>query len=204
VGSRIDVSMLESLVEWMGNPLYYGFEGQEPAQRSGASHPSIYPYGPFLAGDGRTVLFGVQNEREWAIFCQLVLDRPALVNDPRFCSNALRSANRSELRQLIESAFGCLTASAVIERLDIAGIGNASVNTMQDVWAHPQLAARDSWVMVDSPAGPIPAMKPPARSDAFDGCMGAVPALGSHTESILRSLGYGAEAIQALRAQSVV
>lgn len=204
VGSRIDVSMLEALTEWMGNPLYYGFEGQEPAPRSGASHPSIYPYGPFLAGDGRTVLFGLQNEREWAIFCQLVLDRPALVSDSRFCSNALRSANRNELKQLIESAFSGLTAAAVIERLDIAGIGNASVNTMQDVWSHPQLAARNSWVTVDSPAGPIPAMKPPARSDAFESCMGSVPALGSHTESILASLGYGADAIQGLKSQGVI
>lgn len=204
VGSRIDVSMLESLVEWMSNPLYYSFGGQEPAPRCGASHPSIYPYGPFLAGDGGTVLFGLQNEREWTTFCQRVLGRPALVSDPRFCSNAARSANRCELKQLIESAFGGLTAPAVIERLDIAGIGTASVNTMQDVWAHPQLAARDSWVMVDSPAGPIPAMKPPARSDAFDSVMAAVPSLGSHTESILRSLGYSSEAIQELRTQGVV
>ncbi len=204
VGSRIDVSMLESLAEWMGNPLYYGFEGQEPAPRSGASHPSIYPYGPFLAGDGRTVLFGLQNEREWALFCRLVLNRPALVSDPRFCSNTLRSANRSALKPLIESALGGLTASVVIKRLDIAGIGNASVNTMQDVWHHPQLAARDIWVTVDSPAGPIPAMKPPARSDAFDSCMGAVPALGAHTESILSKLGHSAEAIQALRNQGII
>lgn len=204
VGSRIDVSMLEALTEWMGNPLYYGFEGQEPAQRSGASHPSIYPYGPFLAGDGRTVLFGLQNEREWNLFCERVLNLSTLANDARFYSNALRSTNRQELKQLIELIFSELTSTEVIALLDKAGIGNASVNTMADVWSHPQLAARGSWVSVDSPVGPIMAMKPPARSDAFESSMGAVPALGQHTDSILASLGFGAEAIDALRAQKAI
>lgn len=203
-GSRIDVSMLEALAEWMGNPMYYSFEGQPPAARCGASHPSIYPYGPFLAGDGRTVLFGLQNEREWASFCRQVLEQPELMRDERFASNAVRSTNRQALKDAIEAAFSALNATQVIERLDLAGIGNAAVNTMQDVWTHPQLAARGRWAEVDSPAGPIPALKPPASSDAFEAHMGGVPALGSHTDIILTGLGYSAEAIAAMRSAGTV
>lgn len=203
-GSRIDVSMLEALAEWMGNPLYYSFEGQPPAPRSGASHPSIYPYGPFQAGDGRTVLFGLQNEREWAAFCQMVLNRPELQTDARFASNQQRSENRVALRAEIENSFRSLKASQITQRLDAAGIGNASVNQMEDVWRHPQLAARQSWARVDSPVGPIEALRPPGRSDAFEHVMGAVPALGAHTDTILGELGRSSEAIAVLRRQGVV
>lgn len=204
VGSRIEVSMLEALAEWMGNPLYYAFDGQEPASRSGASHPSIYPYGPFEAGDGRTVLFGLQNEREWAEFCRVVLGQPELVSDQRFHSNAVRSVNRDELKRLIESIFAEMTGTEVIERLDQAGIGNASVNTMHDVWRHPQLAARDGWVEIDSPGGPIPALRPPARNSAFNSCMGAVPELGAHTQSILDELGYSPADIAELQNSNAI
>lgn len=203
-GSRIDVSMLEALAEWMGNPMYYSFDSQPPAARSGASHPSIYPYGTFQAGDGRTVLFGLQNEREWASFCQQVLDQPELMRDERFASNAVRSTNRQALKDVIETAFSTLSATQVTERLDRAGIGNAAVNTLHDVWDHPQLAARGRWAEVDSPAGPILALKPPASSDAFEAHMGGVPALGSHTDTILAGLGYSAEAIAALRSAGTV
>jgi itaconate CoA-transferase len=203
-GSHIDVSMLESLCEWMGNPLYYGFAGQPPAARSGASHPSIYPYGPFLAGDGRTVLFGLQNEREWASFCEKVLGRSDVAVDPRFETNAKRSANRVELKALIEELLAPFDAAQVTARLDAAGIGNAAVNTIADVWQHPQLHARGRWSEVGTPTGPIPALKPPASSDAFDCRMGDVPALGQHTEAILRELGFGADAVAALQAARAV
>jgi len=196
-GSHIDVAMLETLAEWMGNPLYYGFDGQPPAARSGASHPSIYPYGPFTAGDGKTVLFGLQNEREWSAFCAKVLQRADVATDERFDSNAKRSANRIALKSLIEELFQPLSAARVIERLDAAGIGNAAVNTLAEVWAHPQLQARDRWRQVDTPAGAIAALKPPAASDGFDHRMGGVPALGQHTDAILRELGFDAEALRA-------
>jgi itaconate CoA-transferase len=203
-GSRIDVSMLEALTEWMGNPLYYGFEGQAPAPRSGASHPSIYPYGPFQAGDGRTVLFGLQNEREWATFCQKVLQEPAFLTDARYASNALRNANRAALRSDIEKAFSSLTAQDVTDRLDDAGIGNASVNNITDLWNHPQLAARQAWVNVPSAAGLIPAMRPPGRNDSFEHHMGAVPALGEHTALILQELGFPSESITRMRQEGAI
>ena len=203
-GSRVEVSMLEALAEWMGNPLYYSFDGQAPAPRSGASHPSIYPYGPFRAGDGRTVLFGLQNEREWQAFCGSVLARPQLLADARFASNALRSDNRDILKAVIEDIFAAWSADQITERLDAAGIGNATVNSMDALWAHPQLAARGRWTEVGSPAGPIAALKPPASSDAFECRMGAVPALGAHTDTILAQLGQGPEAVAALRDQGIV
>src|SRR3954466_3519036 len=128
-GSHIDVSMLESLTEWMGFPLYYAYQGQTPPPRSGASHATIYPYGPFAAGDGKTVMLGLQNEREWKAFCDKVLRQPALATDPRFENNTQRNANREALATLILSVFADLEAEQVIARLDEAQIANAHVNT---------------------------------------------------------------------------
>ena len=203
-GSAIDVSMLESLGEWMGNPIYYAYEGQPQAPRSGASHPSVYPYGPMATGDGKTVLLGLQNEREWVTFCRDVLQRPEVATDVRFDTNTRRSDHRVELKALIEEIFRPLTAAQVIERLDAAGIGNASVNQIADVWKHPQFAARGRWVEVGSPAGPIPALKPPGGSDAFASRMDPIPALGEHTDAILAELGYGTADIARLHAARAV
>jgi len=203
-GSAIEVSLLEALAEWMGNPLYYGYDGAPQAPRSGASHPSIYPYGPLTCGDGKTVLLGLQNEREWATFCREVLQRPEVATDPRFDANSKRSDNREQLKAVIEEIFGPLTAAQVIERLDGAGIGNASVNNIADVWQHPQLAARGRWVEVGSPAGLVPALKPPADVDSFEYRMDPIPAVGQHTDSILAELGYGAADIARLRAERAI
>jgi len=203
-GSAIDISMLEALAEWMGNPLYYSYDGQPQAPRSGASHPSVYPYGPMATGDGKTVLLGLQNEREWVTFCREVLQRPEVATDPRFDTNTKRSDNRVQLKALIEEIFRPLTAAQVIERLDAAGIGNAAVNTLADLWRHPQLAARGRWVQVGSPAGPIPALKPPADNDRFDCRMDPIPALGEHTDSILAELGYDTDEISNLHAAGAV
>jgi itaconate CoA-transferase len=203
-GCRIDVSMLESMVEWMGYPLYYAFDGQTPPPLAGASHATIYPYGPFPAGDGKSVMLGLQNDREWKLFCEHVLLQPELATDDRFAANSQRSARRAELRELIIAAFSKLSAAEVIERLNGAGIANAQMNTMADVWAHPQLQARERWREVGTPAGTIPALLPPGAPSAFDARMDAVPALGQHTETILRELGYDAARIGALREAQVV
>ncbi|MCF8153300.1 MAG: CoA transferase [Rhodoferax sp.] len=203
-GQRIDVSMLESLTEWMSYPLYYAFDGAPPPPRTGASHATIYPYGPFAAGDGKTVMLGLQNEREWKIFCDKVLLQPELAAEARFASNAKRSAARDELSALILQAFASLTAAQVAERLETAGIANAQVNTMAEVWAHPQLKARGRWRQVDTSAGTIPALLPPGSWQHGEPRMDAVPALGQHTDAILSRYGYSAEAIAALREQGAV
>ena len=198
-GSHIDVSMLEAMGEWMGYPMYYAYDGAPPPPRTGASHASIYPYGPFAAGDGATVMLGLQNEREWKIFCDAVLQRPEVATDPRFDSNAQRNANRTALQALILGVFAGLTVAQVVERLDAAGIANARVNDMADLWAHPQLQARQRWCSVGTPAGEVPALLPPGLNSAFDYRMDAVPAVGQHNAAILAELGWSAEQIDALQ-----
>jgi itaconate CoA-transferase len=203
-GCRIDVSMLEAMTEWMSFPLYYAYDGAPPPPRAGASHATIYPYGPFPAGDGRSVMLGLQNEREWAVFCDKVLLRPELRTDERFCSGPLRSLNREALRAIIVEVFSSLTAADVVGRLDEAQIGNARMNDMHDLWAHRQLAARQRFVEVDSPVGPIKALLPPGAPEGFDVQLGPIPAIGQHTDAILAELGYGADAVDRLRAEGAV
>ena len=188
-GSHIDVSMLESLTEWMGFPMYYSMDNAEAPPRSSASHATIYPYGPFAAGDGGVVMLGLQNEREWVLFCQDVLLQTELATDVRFDSNAKRNAHREELQNIILQVFASLTTPQVIARLETANIANARMNTMADVWAHPQLQARERWMQVDSPAGPLPALLPPGKQTAFDYRMAAIPRVGEHTEAILKEFG---------------
>ncbi len=203
-GQCIDVSMLESLTEWMGYPLYYAFEGASPPPRAGASHSTIYPYGPFPAGDGKTVMLGLQNEREWKVFCDSVLLQPALAVDERFSTTAKRSEQREALRSIITQAFSTLTAVEVAQRLEATGIANAQVNTMQEVWDHPQLKARDRWREVSTPAGPIPALLPPGSWQHSPPRMDGVPALGQHTDAILTTLGYSTARIAGLREQGAI
>jgi len=203
-GQRIDISMLESMVEWMSYPLYYAFDGAAPPQRTGAAHATIYPYGPFPAGDGRVVMLGLQNEREWQVFCERVLERAELASDPRFASNAARTAAREALRAIIVETFAGLTAEQVTARLDRAQIANARVNTMAEVWAHPQLRARARWSEVATPSGPVPALVPPGARDASDVRMDAVPALGAHTDALLAELGFDAAAIARLHRDGAV
>lgn len=192
VGSRVDVSMLESLVEWMGYPMYYAYNDAPQPPRAGASHSTIYPYGPFPTGDGGTLMLGLQNEREWALFCEKVLMAPELASDERFSANPKRSANREVLRQIIIDGFATLTLDEVVERLEAAQIANARVNDMHGVWQHPQLRARDRWCEVDSPAGRLPALLPPGRNAAFSPRMDPVPGLGEHSQVILEELGFAA------------
>jgi itaconate CoA-transferase len=204
VGCRIDVSMLESMVEWMSFPLYYAYQGAEPPVRAGASHATIYPYGPFPAGDGKVVMLGLQNEREWAVFCDKVLGRPALKTDPRFASGPRRSQARAELYAIIVEAFSTMSAEQIVARLDEAQIGNARMNDMHEVWSHAQLHARGRQVDVLTPVGLVKAMLPPGVPDTFEPRMDPVPALGQHTDAILAELGYPQPAIAALREQGAI
>ena len=206
LGMHIDVSMLESMVEWMGYPLYYAFDGAAPPPRAGAAHATIYPYGPFPAGDGKIVMLGLQNEREWQVFCDKVLRQPDLASDPRFASNSARTAARRQLHAIIVEVFSKLTAEEVIARLEQAQIANARMNDMRELWEHAQLKARQRWTEVETPAGKIPALLPPGITGAsgYAPRMGAVPALGEHTRIILEELGYESEAIDRLAGERAV
>ncbi len=203
-GATLDITMLESLGEWMGFPAYFTAYGGIAPRRSGAYHATIVPYGPFPAGDDGTVFLSVQNEREFARFCELVLGNANLAADPRFASSPARLQNREALHAVIERAFARLTTAEVIARLDRADIANARLNSIEDFWRHPQLEARDRHATVGSPAGPIEALKPPFNLDRFAPRMEAVPAVGEHTRAILQELGYDDAALVELERSAVI
>ncbi len=203
-GAALDVSMLESLGEWMGFPAYFAYYSGEEPKRSGASHAAIAPYGPFTCGDGEIVFLGIQNEREWARFCEEVLERPGMAEDERFASNSQRVANRAELHVEIEDVFGQLTEERAIERLEGAGVANARMRTVRQFLDHPQLEARDRWREVGSPVGPLQALVPPAMFVGVEPVMDPIPEVGEHTEEILAELGCDEETIAALRREGAV
>jgi itaconate CoA-transferase len=188
-GATVEISMLESLGEWMGFPMYYAWYGGQSPERSGASHAAIAPYGPFPCAGGEQVFLGVQNEREWAVFADKVLDAPELAADERFVTNSLRVAHREDLNAEIARAFSTVSADDAIDRLEAAGIANARLRDLAGLVGHEQLAARNRWREVDSPVGPIKALVPPATLDGDEPVMGPIPAPGQHTEHILAELG---------------
>ncbi|HSK99031.1 MAG TPA: CaiB/BaiF CoA-transferase family protein [Rubrobacteraceae bacterium] len=203
-GATLEVSMLEALGEWMGFPAYFaGYGGEEPP-RTGASHAAIAPYGPFECGDGEVVFLGIQNEREWERFCEVVLGQRALADDQRFASNSERVANRDDLHEEIEATFEKLSSQGVIERLEEARIANARMRTVRDFLDHPQLEARDRWREFGSPVGPLRALLPPAIMNDTEPVMAPIPDVGEHTAAILAELGYDSDAVAALRRSGVV
>jgi itaconate CoA-transferase len=203
-GGRVEVTMLESLAEWMGYPLYYAhFSGAAPP-RTGPDHATIVPYGRYRTGDGKSVMLGVQNEREWANFCEKVLDQPALASDTRYNSNIKRNERRAEIAALIDKVFLKLTTPQLVEKLDAAGIANAHINTPEELWAHEQLKARNRWREMDSPKGKLPVLLPPATHGEFDARIGAVPEVGEHTERVLREIGLADAEIAALKADGAI
>ena len=203
-GATLDITMFEALGEWMGFPAYFTAYGGAAPPRSGAHHATIVPYGPFRAGDGGSIFLSVQNEREFARFCEIVLVHAALATDPRFASSPARFANRAALHTEIERVFSTLSADQVVERLEAADIANARLNGMDEFWRHPQLAARSRWAKVGSPGGAIDALKPPFNLSDFEPRMDAVPALGEHTRPVLAELGHTQAEIDGLAAAGAI
>jgi itaconate CoA-transferase len=203
-GGRVQVTMLEALGEWMGYPLYYThFSGAAPP-RTGPDHATIVPYGRYLTGDGKSIMLGLQNEREWTTFCDKVLGQPQLAADARYDTNFKRNERRDEVAALINKVFSTLTTEQLVEKLDAAGIASARMNTPEEVWEHAQLKARERWRNVGSPVGEIPALLPPATLSDADARMDPIPAIGEHTESILVELGFASTDIAALKAEEAI
>ncbi|WP_153723596.1 CaiB/BaiF CoA transferase family protein [Sporosarcina cascadiensis] len=195
-GSVFEVSMLEALGEWMGYPLYYShYGGTEPA-RSGASHATIFPYGPFPAKDEKFVFFSIQNDREWASFSETVMKRPDLITDEKYKTNSARVGNKEELKKIIEEGFSAYTADELIELLEKAKIANARLNSVEEFVQHPQLQARNRWRDVKTPNGMIQALLPPATFEDFEPVMEAIPSVGENTDSILREFNFDEDFIQ--------
>jgi len=203
-GASLEVSLFDALGEWMSHAAYYTMYGGAPPARTGADHASIAPYGPVRAADGGQVFLGVQNAREWQRFCHEVLGSAALADDGRFRTNALRVKNRNALHLVIESAIGSLSTAEIIGRLEAAGIAYARMNSMPEYLAHPQLAERECWREIGSPAGALKALVPPVRMDGVEPVMREVPALGQHTDRILAELGIADPTIAAWRSQGVI
>ena len=203
-GTAIEISLFEALAEWMGYPAYYTSYGGSPPPRTGAKHAAIAPYGPFTAADGKAVYLSIQNEREWQRFCEQVLERPGLTQDSRFNSNSQRVHHRAELEQIIHSVFQMSDSQTMIQRLENAQIACGRLNSVEEFLQHPQLAARERWREIDSPAGPLRALLPPLNMENFEPSMGAVPALGQHTDAILNELGFDANTISQWREKKII
>lgn len=188
-GAQVTVSMLEALGEWMGFPMYYGVYGGSPPGRTGAAHAAISPYGPFVCGDGRSVFLGIQNEREWQLFCSELLADPELAHHEDFRRNSARVAHRAALTSRIEKQFAVSTAEQVQAQLDRIGIANARLRDVHEFFDHPQLAARHRWRGVATPGGPVRALIPPASLEGVEPVMGPVPGLGEHTARVRLAMG---------------
>lgn len=199
----VEVSLFEALSEWMGSPMHYTAGSGRSPVRAGAAHATIAPYGPYAAADG-VVLIAIQNAPEWLSLCTHLLGDPEIASDPRFATNSARVEHRAELDELMTAAVGKRTSADVRDLLDQAGIANATIATMDDFLAHPVLAGRNRWRDVEVPGGTTRALRPPADLSGVEPVMGPVPAVGEHTESILKELGRDDAAISALRSDRVV
>lgn len=202
-GANVTVAMLDALAEWMTYPMYRAVYGDSPLPRQPLNHPALAPYGAHRTKDGE-VIFGLQNEREWAVFCDKVMRRPDWITDERYRSNSARREHREELTREIEAFFADKTSLEIVALLDKAGIANGRLNDSRALWDHPQLAARERWREIASPVGPLRSLLPPVTFTDIDAAMGEVPALGQHTDAVLAELGYAASDIAAMRAAGAV
>ncbi|MDA5281284.1 CaiB/BaiF CoA-transferase family protein [Streptomyces sp. Isolate_45] len=204
-GGPVEVSMLDSLAEWMGHPLHHTMHGGEQPARTGLAHAVIAPYDAYATADGDRVLLSVQNDREWRRLARQVLERPDLAEDPAFATNAARTRGRGRTDAVVAGALALLGADEAVRRLEAAGIACARLNSVAQLAGHPQLAARDRWREVDSPVGPLRALLPPiGLPGGAAPRMGAVPALGQHDEPLLRALGMTGAQIAGLRRDGVI
>jgi crotonobetainyl-CoA:carnitine CoA-transferase CaiB-like acyl-CoA transferase len=204
-GGPVEISMLDSLAEWMGHPLHYGMHRGEAPARTGLAHAVIAPYDAYATADGGQVLLSVQNDREWRRLAEQVIGRPELGADPVFATNTARTANRAKTDAVVAEALACLDTQEAVGRLEAAGIACARLNSVTDVAGHPQLAARDRWREVDSAVGPLRALLPPINlPGGAEARMGAVPSLGEHTNALLRTVGMTDEETAVLRRDGVI
>ncbi len=188
-GTAFEVSLFDSITEWMSFPAYYAAGSGKPLKRSGLRHATVAPYGPVRTGDGRTIFFGIQNEREWFDLCAKVLNDPQLAHDPRFATNPARIENREALEALIDQRFAAFTADEAMVRLETAAIANASLNSVEAFLQHPQVHERGRMRAVATPCGPLQAFVPAVTIPGTEPVMGAVPAVGEHTDTIMTELG---------------
>ncbi|HKC28836.1 MAG TPA: CaiB/BaiF CoA-transferase family protein [Jatrophihabitans sp.] len=203
-GSVVEVSLFDSLSEWVGQPLYYTkYAGEQPA-RTGTHHPTIAPYGPFECRDGLSVLVAVQNEREWATFCTSILGEPSLAVDERFRGNPARVRNRDELHRIIAAAIAGFDSTEALARLDAIGIANARQNTVVELLDHPALLNRDRYRHFGSPVGQLSGPISPISLSGVTPRMDAVPDIGEHTDAILQELGYTSADREELRQRGVI
>ncbi|WP_405508522.1 CaiB/BaiF CoA transferase family protein [Streptomyces purpurascens] len=200
----VEVSLFEALAEWMGQPAYYTRHGGTQPPRLGTQHATIAPYGTYPAADGKEVLFSIQNEREWAALCAEFLDRPELVDDPRFATASDRVAHRAELDTVIAGRFARSGSDEILKDLERIGIACAGVNDVAAFLDHPVLAGRGRWTEVAVPGATVEALLPPADLAGLPARMDPVPAVGEHTRAILTELGRTDEEVAALRADGVV
>lgn len=182
-GRHLEVSLIDALTEWMGFPFYYGRYGGRRPTRAGARHASIAPYGPVNCADG-CLLIAVQNEREWATFCGMVLRDPKLTNDERFDSVSRRVANHVALDDLIHNKLGSRPVCAVREDLDRAHIAYGQMNDVTHLDRHPQLIARDRVRELHTSGGTVVAFKPVVESKGWEPRLDAPPEIGEDRERI--------------------
>jgi formyl-CoA transferase len=200
----VEVSLFDSLSEWMGSPAYYARYGGRQPERVGVAHATVAPYGAYDTACGERVLLAIQNEREWTTFCEVFLGDPAIASDDRFAHNSTRVANRAALDDIIRRRCAEVETDAMLELLKSANVAHARLNTVAQYLDHPVLAERDRWRTIDTPAGTIEALLPPVKLRGVEQRMGAVPAIGEHTAAILAGLGLDLEEIEKLRANGIV